>query len=147
MSSGFLTNFLRAAYSITNAERGMAFDADMNILDRINVDDALLQKEEFSDTLESAVARAMGEDVAVITNNLIRSAEEAPNTNVHLHDLRMVVAIPIGDFGVAYLDQHIRNGVFEREVIDKLTALGRYVIENDQTDLDDEALIELFDEL
>lgn len=147
MSTVFLTNFMRAAHSITKAERGIALDIEKNIQSRINIEDALLQSDKFSAMLEDTVAEAIEAGVAVISNNLIKNADDAPTTNIHLHDLRMVVAIPVGDFGALYLDQHIRNGVFERDVIDKLTTLGNYVIENKQTELSDEGLIELFNEM
>lgn len=147
MSAEFLTNFMRAARSITKAQRSLAIDADINIQDKLNVEDSLLHSQEFNEMLQSTVAAAIEDNTAIISNNLIKNADDAPNTNVHLHDLRMVVAIPLGSIGAVYLDQHIRNGVFERTVIDKLTELGRYVIENEKTDLSDEALIELFNEM
>lgn len=147
MSAEFLTNFMRAAHSITKAQRSLAIDADIKIQDKLDVEDSLLQSPEFTEMLQSTVTAAIEDNTAIISNNLIKNADDAPNTNVHLHDLRMVVAIPLGTIGAVYLDQHIRNGVFERAVIDKLTELGRYVIANDQMDLSDEGLIELFNEM
>jgi adenine-specific DNA methylase len=136
-----------AAHSITKAERSIALDADMNVQAQINIEDGLLQSAAFKKMLENTIAEAIEAGSAVISNNLIQNDDDAPNTNIHLHDLRMIVAIPLGDYGALYLDQHIRNGVFEREVIDKLTALGSNVIENEQTDLSDKGLITLFNEM
>lgn len=147
MSAEFLANFMCAARSITKAQRSLALDADLNVQDRVDIEDTLLNSEEFSEMLSSLVTTAIADNAAVISNNLIKNPDEAPNTNIHLHDLRMVVAIPLGTLGAVYLDQHIRNGVFERDVIDKLTALGQYVLENKKTNLSDEELISLFKEM
>lgn len=147
MGAEFLSNFMRVAHTLTRAERSLALDADINVHGNIDIDDALLKSSEFIELLETSVTTAIADKKAIISNNLIKDADDAPNTNVHLHDLRMVVAIPLGTLGAVYLDQHIRNGVFERDVIDKLTKLAHHVIENEQTGLSDEELIELFNEM
>ena len=147
MSAEFLANFMRAARSITKAQRSLALDIDVNVQDRVDIEDSLLNTKEFKEMLNSIVTTALTDDTAVISNNLIKDPHDAPNTNVHLHDLRMVVAIPLGSLGAVYLDQHIRNGVFERNVIDQLAEFGRYVIENEQMDLSAEAYVNLFNEM
>lgn len=135
MSVAFLTNFMRFVQEKTNAERLMVLDLDRKIQDRINVDDTLLHKEDFADLLHNSVDEAINTDDIVITNNLITDPEDAPKTNLHLHDLRMVVAIPIRGHGAIYLDKRIRQGIFPRELVENLNDFGRYLVENDQINL------------
>lgn len=145
MSVEFLTNFMRFAQATTGAERSMALDLDMNIHDRMNIDDTLLNKADFSDLLHRAVDEAINSDDVVITNNLITDPDDAPKTNVHLHELRMVVAIPIPGHGAIYLDQRIRQGIFPRELVEKLNEFGRYLIDNNKTNLSPAEFIDLFE--
>ena len=147
MSNGFLSNFMRAAQAVTRAERCVALDKDKAVLDRINVSDDVLENERFGKLLHNSVEEAITTAEAVITNNLITDPEQAPQTNVHLHDLRMVVAIPLADYGAVYLDQHIRQGVFERNMIEKLTVLGRTLIAEDKMNLSSEDFVALYRKL
>ena len=144
MSVEFLTNFMRFAQATTRAERSMALDLELNIHDRMNVDDALLNEEEFADLLRNAIDEAINTDDVVITNNLITDPEDAPKTNVHLHELRMVVAIPVPGHGAVYLDQRIRQGVFPRDLVEKLNEFGRYLVDNDKTNLSASEYNDLF---
>lgn len=146
MSVEFLTNFMRFAQAITRAERSMALDLDLNIHDRVNVDDDLLNEEDFADLLRNAVDEAINSDDVVITNNLITDPQDAPQTNVHLHQLRMVVAIPLPGHGAIYLDQRIRQGIFPRELVEKLNEFGRYLVDNDKIDLSQSEITDLFKE-
>ena len=145
--STFLTNFMRAARSITDAERCIAFDSDMNMQDYLNIDDAELNKKSFSDLVSAWVEQAIEGQKAVIANNLITDPSEAPKTNVHLKDLRMIVAIPIDGYGAIYLDQPIRRGVFERETVDKITELAHRLSESGDMDLSEEEMTEMYAEL
>lgn len=144
MSVEFLTNFMRFAQATTRAERSMALDLELNIHDKMNVDDALLDEEEFADLLRNAIDEAINSDDVVITNNLITDPEDAPKTNLHLHELRMIVAIPVPGHGAVYLDQRIRQGVFPRELVDKLNEFGRYLVDNDKIDLNQSEINDLF---
>lgn len=145
MGVGFLTNFMRFAQATTRAERSMALDLDMNIHDSMNIDDGLLNEEDFAGLLRTAIDEAINTDDVVITNNLINDPDDAPKTNVHLHELRMVVAIPVRGHGAVYLDQRIRSGVFPRDLVEKLTEFGRYLVDNDKTDLNPSEYTELFE--
>jgi hypothetical protein len=147
MSNGFLSNFMRAAQTVTRAERCVAIDIQKSVLDRINVSDDVLANERFGKLLHNSVEEAITTAEAVITNNLITDPEQAPQTNVHLHDLRMVVAIPLAEHGAVYLDQHIRQGVFERNMIEKLTVLGRTLIAEGKTDLSSDDFVALYRKL
>ncbi len=135
MSIGFLNNFMHFAYTATDSERALALDIDMNIQDGMNVDDSLLQQEDFSEVLRGAIDEAISTDDIVITNNLITDPENLPQTNVHLHALRMVVALPLRGYGAIYLDKRIRQGIYSRELIERLNDFADYLIENGKTDL------------
>ncbi|MGB7339183.1 MAG: hypothetical protein WBC91_09850 [Phototrophicaceae bacterium] len=144
MSVEFLTNFMRFVQEQTHAERLMVLDLDLNIHDRVNVDDTLLNKEDFSDLLHSAVDEAITTDDIVITNNLITDPEDAPKTNLHLHELRMVIAIPIRGHGAVYLDQRIRQGIFPRDLVEKINEFARYIVENNKIDLSVAEFVDLY---
>jgi hypothetical protein len=144
MSEVFLSNFMRAARTITRAERCLAVDSDFTVYDRYNVSDDVLESTSFNSLVVSAVSDALQQGEAIITNNLISDPAEAPNTNVHLADLRLVVAIPAGKFGAIYLDQHIRQGVFQRDVIEKLSKLATQLIAAEELELTTEQMVERY---
>ena len=145
--STFLTNFMRAARNITEAERCIAFDSDMNMQDYLNIDAAELNKKSFSDLVSAWVEQAIEGQKAIIANNLITDPSEAPKTNVHLKDLRMIVAIPIDGYGAIYLDQPIRRGVFERGTVEKIAELAHRLSQSGDTDLSEEEMTEMYAEL
>lgn len=145
--STFLNNFMRAAYAITEAERCIAFDSNLMMQDRLNINDEELQKQSFADLVSAWIEQAMETQKAIIANNLITDPSEAPKTNVHLKDLRMVVAIPVEGYGAIYLDQPIRKGVFERDVVDKITQLAHNIVQSGNTDLSEDDMTDMYNEL
>src|SRR5690606_29096615 len=147
MSIGFLNNFMHFAYTTTDSERAIALDLEMNIHDSVNVDDALLQKEDFADLLRSSINEAITTDDIVVTNNLITDPEDAPKTNVHLHELRMVVALPLQGYGAIYLDKRIRQGIYPRDLVERLNDFAHYLIENNKTDLTTTEFDSLFEDV
>lgn len=147
MSIGFLNNFMHFAYTTTDSERAIALDLEMNIHDSVNVDDALLQKEDFADLLRSSIDEAINTDDIVVTNNLITDPEDAPKTNVHLHELRMVVALSLQGYGAIYLDKRIRQGIYPRDLVERLHDFARYLIENNKTDLTTTEFDSLFEDV
>jgi hypothetical protein len=145
--STFLNNFMRAAYTITEAERCIAFDNNMMMQDRLNINDEELQKQSFSDLISAWVEQAIEAGEPIIANNLITDPSEAPKTNVHLKDLRMVVAIPVAGHGAIYLDQPIRKGVFERDMVNKITQLAHDLVKSGNTDLSEDDMTDMYKEL
>ncbi|MGJ3239508.1 MAG: hypothetical protein ACFE0Q_12430 [Anaerolineae bacterium] len=135
MSVAFLANFMHFAQQITRAERSLALDLERNIQAQHNVDQALLSKSSFASLLNNAFDEAISDCDVVITNNLITDPDDAPKTNVHLHELRMVVVIPLPDYGAIYLDQRIRRGVFTRDLVERIAQFGRALITDDQLTL------------
>lgn len=144
MTESFVTKFLQVAREITSAERGMAVDTDMKIQSLINLDEATLKAPRFSTLAEVTLRQAIDENAPILTNNIVTTPEEAPRTNTTFSDLRVVVAIPIPDMGAVYLDQHIRQGVIHREVIDRLSTMVRQVIAEGQTNLSKDELVALY---
>jgi len=58
----------------------------------------------------------------------------------------MVVAIPVPEHGAVYLDQRIRQGVFPRDLVERLNEFGRYLISNEKTAIDLAEFDALFEE-
>jgi hypothetical protein len=130
MGADFLGKFLRVARTITQAERGMAVDANFTLLDAINLTPQMIESRQFSDVAEPCLQRAQERNEAIITNNIITDPSQAPVTNTNFTDLRVVVVIPIKGQGAIYLDQHIRRGIIARDTIDKLMRLGAQIVDN-----------------
>lgn len=145
MSAEFLSNFLLLAQSVTEAERGLAVDADLNMQDAVNIDEAELKSRGFRELADETMRQAMTDSDAIITNNIITDPEDAPKTNTSFAHLRVVVAFPVANIGAIYLDQHIRQGVIEKDVLDRLAALAQQVVRDNQTDLNVDALRQLYD--
>lgn len=144
MNDSFVTKFLQVAREVTSAERGMAVDTDLKVQDTINLDEATLKTPRFSNLAEVTLRQAIDQNEAILTNNIVTTPEEAPRTNTSFSDLRVVVAIPIPEMGAVYLDQHIRQGVIHREVIDRLSTMVRQVIAEGQTNLSKDELVALY---
>jgi hypothetical protein len=147
MSEVFLSSFMRTVREVTRAERCLAVDQAFSVCDRHNVPDDILESSAFSELVIAVVTDALQHGEAIITNNLIRESSEMPNTNIHLTDLRMVVVIPVGKLGAIYIDQHIRHGVFQREVIEKLAHLAEQIIAGNQLELTPEQQLALYEAL
>jgi hypothetical protein len=83
----------------------------------------------------------------VLTNNIITDPAQAPITNTTFTDLRVIVAIPVDGVGAIYLDQHIRNGMFQRDTIDKICqTIALMLVQNDPANTP-EALHAIYDSL
>jgi hypothetical protein len=106
----------------------MAVDRNLKVLERINLDDDTLKTPRFSVLANATLRRAMDNDDAILTNNVVTNPSEAPLTNTTFSDLRVIVVIPVGELGGIYLDQHIRQGVIAREVIDDLHSLSKQAL-------------------
>lgn len=129
MSKTFLTTFMQVAQAITGAECCLARDAAQNVVAHMNIDEDRLASDEFHVLADKAINEATQKQSAVITNNMITDPQFAPKTNVHLTNLRIAAAIPLAHLGAVYLEQLVRNGVFERDVIDRLHATALALID------------------
>jgi hypothetical protein len=145
MNKVFLSNFLQVAYQQTRAERALAVDGDLSIIATINLSQADLLSERFNGI--EIIRAALDDGQPVISNNIIMDPSEAPNTNTSFADLRLVVAIPIQEYGAIYLDQPLRKGVISREAVRRLHALAEQVVDSDQMEMDEAALTALYEQV
>ena len=113
MSDSFLSTFMQVAKEITRAERCMSVTPDLSVVEIDNLDVNVLESDEFQELATNCLSKALETNSAVLTNNIITDPSQAPVTNTNFTDLRVIVAIPIKGTGAIYLDQHIRNGMFQ----------------------------------
>ena len=144
MDSTFLSNFLKVAKRITHAERCMVVDTNLKVLDSINIDQAMIETSAFGEFAMECLREALDTGDAVITNNVITDPSDAPTTNTNFSNLRVVVALPIKDQGAVYLDQHIRNGIIPKQMIERIMRLISYIQENKLEDKDESELYDLY---
>ena len=148
MSKIFLENFLSAAKSITNADRGLAVDIQLQPVAMINLSQDDVDDPAFSDCAMQTLRRAIDSGEVVITNNLITDNPSlAPETNTKLSGLRFVLGIPIRDTGAIYLDQRVRFGVIPQTTVDNLLRLVTHIQDNQLEDNTPDALCVIYEQL
>lgn len=123
MSHNFPLAFMHFAVEATGAERAMAIAPDGSVLGVQGLTEATLQSTDFTGFRNIEQAVASGEQPH-ITNNMVLDPDAAPNTNTNFADLRLVVVFPLAGEGFVYIDQHVRNGVIEQTVVDRLQQLA-----------------------
>jgi hypothetical protein len=131
MRKDLIVAFLNAAMEIGACDRGMAVDSEMTVLDSINLNDEIRQSPRFSMLMSVAVRRSMDTNEAIITNNVVTSAAEAPLTNTSFSDLRMVVAIPLEGLGAIYMDKPVKHGIIPRQMVDTLYEVGQDFVKSE----------------
>lgn len=148
MSDSILSVVMRVAKEITNAERGMSVTSDLTVIDIENITTDMLQDDSFQEIALRSLSQAIESNQSVLTNNIITDPAQAPVTNTNFTDLRVIVAIPVEGEGAVYLDQHIRNGMFQRDTIDKLNRMVAEAVDRDDLSLlDDVQLRQIYDDL
>jgi hypothetical protein len=147
MSNSFLARLLSVAHQVTQAERGFAVNNDLKVLEKFNVDDSVLEEQSFRDFAHTWLTRALDDGKTIITNNIITDPSKAPNTNTNFANLRVVVCIPVKAHGAIYLDQHIRNGIIPRDVIDRFSDMIYSIQKNRQEDISEEHMLAMFEKM
>jgi len=148
MSNSFLARLLRVAQKVTQAERGFAVNNTREVQEKFNLDDSTLEEPAFRDFAHIWLGRALDDGKTIITNNIITDPSKAPNTNTGFANLRVVVCIPVSKHGAIYLDQHIRNGIIPRDIIDRLSDMVYNVQKNRQEDdMSEEHMLALFEKM
>jgi hypothetical protein len=132
MSENFLTTFMQVAQTITQAERGLVVDTQLNVVETFNLTQAEIETEAFAQVAQPNLQQALENGEVIITNNLIGDASQAPTTNTSFTNLRAVIVLPIPSYGALYLDRPIRSGMISRAVIDKLEQVAVTLVENNQ---------------
>lgn len=147
MSQTFLSKLMRVAKQITRAERAMAVDTNLEVLETLNLDASVIGTPNFQEVATQTLRRAMERGEPIITNNIITDPSQAPVTNTNFTDLRVVVVIPVDKYGAIYLDQHIRYGIIPRQTIEKLMRLVVRVLEQREENSDEAALTEIYQQM
>jgi hypothetical protein len=142
--SDFLANFMQFALKQTNAERGLAVDTDLNTQSVVGLDAKAMSSQSFTDLTAKVLHDAITTQNPVMTNNIIADLSEAPKTNTSFTDLRMVVAIPVAQFGAIYIDRPIKFGVISRDLIEKITLFGNQLATSGATQLTVDEMIAQF---
>jgi hypothetical protein len=147
MSQPFLSKIMRVAKQVTRAERAMAVDSNLDVLETLNLDTSVMESQNFQEVATSTLRRAIERGEPIITNNIITDPSQAPVTNTNFTDLRVVVVIPVEGDGAVYVDQHIRYGIIPRQTIDKLMRLVVHLVEHQQQNIDESEMIALYQQL
>jgi len=137
MDTQLLENLMVVARDITQAERGVVVDAELNILKLDNADTAFLESNDYTKFAVSNLRQAIIANEAIIGNNVVQDLAAAPITNTNFANLRMALILPVIGHGAIYLDRPIRNGVIQKVTVDRLMALIKTVLsENPAPDLE-----------
>lgn len=147
MSETFLENLMFAAKKITHAERCLVVNNDMEVLNAVNLEQQVIESEAFGTFALECVREAINTGKPVITNNIITDPSEAPTTNTNFANLRVVVAVPVAGHGAIYLDQHIRNGIIPKQMIDRLMGLVEQLLNTKQETHTEAEIIEMYQQL
>ncbi len=132
MSEQFLTNFMQVAQAITQAERGLVVDTELNVVEAVNLTPDEIEAEAFTQVAHPNLQQALENGEVIITNNLIGDPSQAPTTNTSFTNLRAVIILPLAPYGALYLDRPLRSGMTPREVIDKLKQLAVTLVETNR---------------
>jgi hypothetical protein len=142
MSDTFLLNLMRVASDITKAERAFAVNLELSVLGTLNI-----APEQIEAPYMKCVQQAINEGNPIITDNYSLSIDpsKAPVTNKSFPKLRFVLALPVKGHGAICLDQSLRGGVTTKEKVERLNNFVQSVLYNQQTNLDEEQLAELYE--
>ncbi len=143
MTSGLLENLMIVARDITQAERGVIVDSELNILKLENVDTAFLESNDYLKFAVVNLRQAIETNEAIIGNNVVQDMSSAPTTNTNFANLRMALILPVLGHGAIYLDRPIRSGVISKSIVDRLMTLVTGALSAEPTPTL-EALFELY---
>jgi len=145
MSETFLSNFMHVALDITGAERALAVDPDLTIVDMVNLEQADVLADNFIGI--DVIQRALQSGESIVTNNAVSDASHAPNTNTNFSNLRLVVVIPVGGHGAVYLDQLMRKGVIPKDRVNRLMELGEQIAESGELEISADEMGERYQQM
>ena len=147
MSNTFIENFMLAAQKVSHAERCLVVDPQLQLLNTLNVSDKELQSAEFNNLAMECLRQAWESGEALITNNVIPDPSDAPTTNTNFANLRVIVALPIVGHGAIYMDQHIRNGIIPKQMVDQLMRLAEILMQKHQEALSVSEMVQQYQAL
>jgi len=105
-------------------------DEDLKLLHVSQIDRAMVEATAFGEFALECLREAIKSKDVVITNNVITDPSDAPTTNTNFANLRVVVALPLVNYGAIYLDQHISKGIIPKQMVERMMQLITYVIDN-----------------
>jgi hypothetical protein len=143
MSELFLENFMYAAKDITSAETSIAVDVNLQLV----VVDPAQDTADIEELAAQCLRDALESGQAIITNNIVTDPADAPTTNTNFSDLKVVVALPVANYGAIYLDRSIRSGIIPKQTIDRLMRLANHVTQSGQEDKNRGELVALYEEI
>jgi hypothetical protein len=147
MTDSILSIVMQVAKEITHAERGMSVTSDLTVIAIDNLTTDTVEDEAFQTVALKSLSKAIETNESVLTNNIITDPTQAPVTNTNFTDLRVIVTLPVLGQGAIYLDQHIRDGMFQRDTIDRLNRMVKKVVEQGDFSLDADALHKIYNSL
>ncbi|MEZ4668837.1 MAG: hypothetical protein R3E39_13090 [Anaerolineae bacterium] len=143
MNASLLTNLMQLAMQQTGADRAVACDNNLAVIAAVNLDQEELLAEQLTNLLRVAIAK--GE--AVVANNAVKEAADAPHTKTSYDNLRGIVIIPVPGQGAVYLDRPLKQGIIAKSVVNKLVKLARQSAQNNQTEPTESQLKEMYQQI
>ncbi len=147
MASDFLSTLLHVVQFVTEAERFMTVNDEMQVQEILNLDVEVLESEAFQDFAVGSLQQALSENSIVTTNNIISDPSEAPKTNMKFQDLRFVAVIPVAGYGAIYMDQQVRQGVIPKDILENVLTVAEQFIAQGQTDCSAEEMLARYREI
>lgn len=126
----FLDNVMQVVKAIAKADRGLAVDEEMNLVSLDNLTEEEVNAPSFSSFAIPNLKESIEKGEAIISNNVIADLSDAPTTNTNFANLRMIVTLPIAEYGAIYIDQSVRRGVIKKETVAQLMELVQYLLDN-----------------
>lgn len=144
MNDQFLKRFLNFAFEVTRAERGFSVNNQLQLVDKINAEESFVTQDGFVGKL---LKQALDTSQPILTNNMITDPSQAPTTNTNFSNLRVVVVLPIPNHGIIYLDQKIKTGIFTREVLRKLQGTLEKITVDQQANISEAEMREIYEKV
>ena len=144
MSNTLLLNFMRVAHDVTKAERAFAVDQNLTVIGTLNI-----APEEIEAPYLTYVRQVMSSDKPIITDNYTMTIDpsKAPVTNQSFPKLRFVVMLPVPGYGAVCLDQTLRGGVTSKDKVDRLGKTVHHVLNQQDTDVNEDYLMSIYNSL
>lgn len=140
MPHPLLFRLLQVALELTETERGMALDPEMQVIGLHNLTHTEIESPAFMGFVNVQQA-VQAQQTPYLTNNLILDIHSAPNTNTNLANMRFVLIFSFGGYGYLYVDQALRKGGnFEKTLIDGFQAQAQAWLDAN-TDLPPEQML------
>jgi hypothetical protein len=143
LSEKLLTNLMHFALRVTGAERGMALDSTSQVVALVGLTEDELASPEFTGFDNIVKALSLGSR-PFLTNNMILDPSDAPITNTMFTDLRLVVVFPFDQLGAIYIDQPIRDGVLQQDMLDQIQHFARTWLEREPEELSVDDMVASF---